>query len=251
MSTVSCLARNRKTGLSCDFTTLCRRTRAGSPCFYCYVACGHSSGYSAKPAVDYMPYDGFVKRFAETTIRRMNDVGGIRLFAYSDYMPRHDPDIEAFLDDSARAGLNVKAITKEVDFIAKYHDHPAISVIHVSIDMIKGRRAGRSPITHSRARALRKRYEKVLIRAVAIDWDDVRKLASTDLADIVTLNHAVFPRSHGKSFHLFSREERKVLNSMFSGRVCASGPSGHCKDCPVHCGVPELLKAKLEEKKCR
>lgn len=243
----SCLHRNSKTGLSCDFTTICRRTRAGAPCFYCYVACGRAAGRYAKKVVDYAPYDGFALRMRAATIKRMNAVGGLRLFSFADYLTQHDKDISALLDDASSVGLKIKAITKETDFIKRYHDHPAIAVIHASIDLVKGKKEGRSPITHSEARRLRSRYAKVLIRAVAIDWDDVRELARKDIADIVTLNHAVFPKSHGKTFHLFSHEERRVLSSMFPGRVCASGKSGHCRDCPVHCGVPHLLERKMHE----
>jgi hypothetical protein len=219
--------KNQKTEYSIDFTTLCPRVRAGHPCSYCYVETSRRNGdLLAKTVIDYTPYDGFVKRMRSDTIRRLNRVGGIRLFSFSDYMPSHRKDIQAFLDDSAKAGLFVKAITKQLEFVDLFHDHPAMRLVHISIDNLA---QGGSPITFAKARAYRKRYPKVMIRAVVLDHEDLELFGSYDWVDILTLNHG------GNGFRPFRNAEKKRIAKQYPGRVCCA--TGVCKTCRVRCGI--------------
>lgn len=235
---------NSKTIRSYDASTLCRRMREGNPCLYCYVNIARKYGFQAKKVIDYQPYNGFVQSYPQKLIDCLNALGGIRLFSYADYLPEHDKDISQLLDDCQARGLMAKAITKEEGFIARFHDHPAVSVIHVSIDSLKGSKAGRSPISNSRARALRNRYAKLLVRVVLLDWNDVIHYGSCDWADILTPNHKIIPNQRNRSFVLFSKAQRQQMGKDYPGRVCAASPSGKCKDCVVHCGAFSLDQLK-------
>lgn len=215
---------NSKTGLSVDFTTVCRRVREGRPCPYCYVHTQRKNGgYLQKTVIDYEPYDGFVLRLTRQMIRKLNRMGGIRMFSFGDYMPEHAVDIEMCLDDCVKVGLGVKVITKETEFIRRFHGHQAIKIIHLSIDNIGG------PINHSRAQAYRRSYAKVAIRAAVMNQKDLENLGSKPYVDILTLNHAA------NGFHIFKRSEIRKAARQYPGRVCCT--THGCSDCPVRCGL--------------
>jgi len=230
---------NAKTLYSVDFTTVCSRMRKGTPCAYCYVTKARERNFRAKALIDHIPYNGFVKKMTKDLIRKLNELGGIRLFAFADYVPEIRPDIEAFLSDCEQRGLRVKAITKRVDFVRRFASHPAISTVHVSIDSLRGT-PNRSPISHKKARELREKYEKALVRAVVLDWRDVEKFGEADWVDILTLNHVTLPPQLGRTFHRFSRAEHAQLAKQFPGRVCCAGPTPTCAACDVKCGVRTL-----------
>ncbi len=236
-------SRNTKTIYSVDFSTICRRARGGNPCIYCYVYRGRLQGFPAKKLIDYAPYDGSVMKLTQKAVAMLNSIGGLRLFAFGDYQEDHDDDIAAMLSDASERRLKVKVITKETLFVTKYHDHPAISVIHLSVDSLAGNRCGRSPIGLDRAKRFREDYEKVLIRAVILNWDDIGKLEPH--SDILTLNHKILPAQRGRTFHMFSKAERTQVARRFPGRVCAASGKGKCRECFVKCGGL-LLKRKLD-----
>ncbi len=221
------LHKNRKTVLSVDFSTICPRKRAGRACAYCYVEAGRrNGGYMAKRVIEYEGYNGFVKRLRKETIRKLNKIGGLRLFSFADYFPRKDADLKPMLADCLEVGLKVKAITKVLAFVRKYHDHPAINVINISIDTL-GRVRG-STITHECARRYREKYDKVAVRAAVMSYSDLEYFSGLDWVDIYTLNHAM------NGFTLFSRAERDALAVKYSGKLCCVG--GECVGCKIKCG---------------
>lgn len=243
------LHKNKKTLYSVDFTTKCLRVRKGNPCRYCYVARRRMNTGKGKKEIDYVPYDGFVRDFRPRTIAKLNALGGIRMFAYSDFLPEHSADTQRFLEDCAEKGLQAKALTKQIEFVHLYHDSNAISTINVSVDNLEDPYG--SPISLEEAWELREAYGKVLVRAVIVDEEDLELFGEQGWADILTLNHALWPSTPRKTCHLFSKEEKREIASRFPGRVCASGKTGRCADCPVKCGEKKLLEIKNETNKER
>ena len=229
------LHRNTKTGLSVDFSTVCRRMLADTPCVYCYVHRARENGFCGKEVIKEVHYNGFVSDLSEEQISDMNSLGGIRMFAYGDYFEKFDSDYQKFLDDAESRGLCVKAVTKETDFVDKFADHDALTTTHLSVDNLKGSVEGRSPVTHEEASVYRASKDGVQIRAVVLDYDDLEYFS--DWVDVLTLNHALWSSDKGKTCYLFSRDERKEISGDYPGMVCAAGPSGKCYDCPTKCGV--------------
>lgn len=238
------LHKNKKTLYSVDFTTICPRVRQGTPCRYCYVHRRRVNTGKGKKEIEYVPYNGFVRDFRPSIIAKLNAFGGLRMFAYADYMPEHDADISRFLADCKNAGLQAKALTKHVGFIEKFGSHTALSVINVSVDNLEDPYG--SPVSLEEAWDLRQRFGNVLIRAVIVDEEDLVVFGDKSRADILTLNHALWPSTPKKRCHMFSNVEKQEIATRFPGRVCASGPSGKCSDCPVKCGTAGLLEAKNE-----
>jgi hypothetical protein len=219
---------NAKTKLSYDLSTICPLIRAGKGCEYCYVAAQRESdGWLKKQESDYDKYDGWVLRLRQDTVDELNEVGGIRMFSFGDYFPEHRKDVDRFLEDCDVRGLRAKAITKQLSFVKHFHDNPVISVIHVSVDNLKGR-VGRSPITHTMAQRYRNLYDKVRVRSVVLSDEDMEYFGSQDWVDILTFNHAM------NGFKLFSREEVEAAAKRFAGRVCCE--TKKCKGCKVRCG---------------
>lgn len=228
--------KNTKTYRSFDPVTVCKRQEDGEPCLYCYVQAGRDTGFCAKKVVrDPFEYEGFVSdRMTDAHIEKLNKLGGIRMFSYGDYFPSLDDAIQKFLDDCLEEGLDVKAITKEPEFIEKFHDHEALKMIHVSVDFLTDVECNSGPISLEEAHELSTKYDKVLIRGVFLNNSYIDKHAED--VDIITLNHAIFNSPDELDVHLFTKEERRELGQDYAGKVCASGPSGKCKDCPVKCG---------------
>jgi hypothetical protein len=220
----SCIQTNQKTYRSVDFSTDCPKRRAGNPCPYCYVETARRIGYNAK-GVFSCRYNGGIARMRQATIDKLNRCGGIRLFSFGDYMPHMARDVESFLNDCAKRGLKVKAITKQWRFVARFHDHKAIRVIHLSVD-----KTG-SGVNHKTARAYRKKYSKVLVRCVALSSADVEWFGARKWIDIITLNHGA------NGFEQFRKDKRARIEKAFPGRVCCE--TGNCETCPIKCGKPE------------
>lgn len=220
---------NSKTGLSFDVTTICPLTRAGKPCAYCYVNTHRKlkDSFSKIPS-RYDRYDGFVLRMRQDSIDQMNEVGGIRMFSFGDYFPEHRPDIERFLTDCDIRRLKAKAITKQLRFVHVFHDNPAISTMHISIDNLKGN-VGRSPINHVMAKKTRLLYSKVKVRAVVLNEEDLQYFGKQSWVDILTLNHGM------NGFHSFTHDEVKKAAARYPGRVCCAGKT--CSGCRIKCGL--------------
>ena len=217
---------NSKTVRSFDLTTVCARTRAGKSCPYCYVAAARARGFRDKKEKDYEPYNGWVMALWPETVERLNAVGGIRMFAFSDYEPAFRADVRRFLGDCCLRGLGAKAVTKARVFVSHFHDHPALNVVHVSVDNLGG--AG-STVTHAAARRLRERYRKVRVRCVCLNPADLEYFGAQDWVDVITLNHGC------NGFHRFTRDERERAAERYGDRLCCT--TGGCAGCEIRCRV--------------
>lgn len=228
---------NSKTYRSFDPLTVCQRQLDGEPCLYCYVQAGRDNNFCAKDIIRVpIKYVDYIKeQMTDYVVDKLNGLGGIRMFSYSDYFSCLDGSIGRFLDDCLDRGLNAKAITKEEDFIDEWHSHPALNMIHVSVDFLYDVDCDSSPISLTKAKSLRDKYDKVCIRGVFLNNDALDK--HSEDVDIITLNHALFNSPDQVESHLFSKEERRQVTEDNFGKVCASGPSGKCKDCPTKCGT--------------
>lgn len=221
---VSCIHGNTKTIETVDFTTNCPKRRAGKACKYCYVERARNKGFNAKKVYENLPYKGEVKRYKEDRVKMLNEAGGTRLFSFGDYLPENDGDIKAFLDDCLARGLKVKAITKVADFVIKFHDHPALVVINVSIDSIG------DGMDWVLAKTLKAAYKKVRVRTVILNDSDLPLFENW--VDVFTFNHANGFKSIG--WKKYSKEEVKVFAEKYPGRVCCE--TGKCLTCKIKCG---------------
>jgi len=228
----SAFSKNDKTLVSIDFTTDCPKRRANNACPYCYVEYKRKIGFNAKTVYDYRGYDNELKnrkKFTPEVVKELNKAGGIRLFSFGDYMPEHDKDIKAMLDDAAKIGVDIKVITKVPDFVYKYHDHPAIKNINISTDMIG------SGVDHNLAIELKKKYNKVSIRTVVLNKKDLED-DFMEYVDIVTFNH----ENLGVDFTNFKMGKenkefvKKYIKDHPSVGVCCI--TGKCSTCPIKCG---------------
>lgn len=227
-----CISDNEKTIASFDTTTMCKRVRENKPCAYCYVVSARNIGCRAKVEVDHIEYTGEIKRMRKDRVDRLREVGGIRAFSFGDYIPKHKKDVKEFLDDCAEIKLDVKVITKELQFVRDFHDHPAIKVIHISVDGIKDKNVGRSPITLQTAKAYRAKYSKVLIRAVCLNDKEVDTFGSNPSIDILTLNHG---KALTISNKYYTHEDVKRVAEKFPAKVCCA--DRNCESCAIKCGI--------------
>ena len=138
-------------------------------------------------------------------------------------MVEHRAEILRILNDCESVGLRVKVITKVIEFVKEFHNHPAVRVIHLSTDAVG------DGVDWNIAKQLRKKYSKVLIRAAIMRPDDVKTL---EFADIFTFNHALGLKSLG--YKKFSRADVADYAGKFPAKVCCQ--TGSCFTCPVKCG---------------
>jgi len=237
---VGCKHMNAKTHLSFDTTTICVKARRGTPCMYCYVDVARGSSFRAKSVIDKDTYDGWVSRLRPETVNRLKATGGIRMFAFGDYLRTHKVEIYKFLDDCQEARLPVKAITKVVQFVYDFHDHPALRLINVSVDNLSGTRR-RSPVALRMAKKLKAKYDKVFIRAVILNNDDIQLYAEDPDIDVLTLNHG------NNGYVVFSNKVKKELIKKYPGRVCCENVT--CDGCKTLCGFANRLKENTGENK--
>lgn len=217
---IKALHNNIKTYRSMDFSTNCPKRRAGNPCSYCYVETARKQDFRGKTVVDYIPYNGEIKRLKKTTIDKLNRCGGLRLFSFGDYMPEMDEDIFAAIKDAQEVGLHLKAITKQVDFVPKFYRY--MRVINVSVDALG------EGVSHEIAKNLRDTYPNVLVRAAIMKEEDIWEL---NWSDIFTFNHA------HNGYQYFSPKQIKEYAKMFPGKVCCE--TGRCETCVIKCGQPK------------
>jgi hypothetical protein len=218
---------NIKTLFSKDFSTICPKMLYGVECPYCYVKDSRGVRCNAKRLSIYKPFDDELLQLSDTEIRVLNYIGGIRLFSFGDYIagPRpkkdangaygiedvrsgYDDDIINFLNACMKTGVMCKVITKQPEFIKKFHSHPAISVINISIDNVAtiadktrqtflSRIGLQKPTTEKQfqvyganwgtAMSLRDKYPKVRIRSVCMNVEDIMNMY--EISDVMTLNH--------------------------------------------------------------
>lgn len=168
--------------------------------------------------IDYIPYNGEIKRLAKSSIIKLNNCGGLRLFSFGDYLPEMDGDIYAAIKDAQEVGLQLKVITKQVDFIPKFYRY--MRVINVSVDSLG------EGVAHETAQNLRRSYPNVLIRAVIMKDSDLEDLA---WADIFNFNHV-----HNQ-YKYYSPKQIKEYAKKFPNKVCCE--TGRCETCSIKCGL--------------
>jgi hypothetical protein len=221
---------NLKTIKSLELSTNCPKRQAGHPCSYCYVETSRQAGFRAKIVHDRIPYNEEILRLKQDVVDSLNACGGLRIFSFGDYMSWMDEDLERVIRDARARKLKLKAITKQVDFVHKYHND--IDIINVSVDAM-GEGVGIEV-----AKSLRQQYSNVRIRAAIMDPDDLEKL---DWVDILTFNHA------RNGYHLFSRKEIADYAQRYPGKVCCE--TGRCATCTVRCGgLNEVQQGSDEER---
>lgn len=214
----SALMDNIKTYKSLDLSTDCPKRRAGNPCSYCYTEAARRMGFNAKIVHDRLSYNGEILRLKQATIDKLNACGGLRIFSFGDYMPWMDDDLRAIIEDAKTRNLKLKAITKVVDFVHKYHND--IDLIHVSVDALG------EGIDIEVAKQLKEMYSNVRIRAAIMSQEDLNNL---QWVDILTFNHA------RNGYYIFSKKEIGEYAEVFPGKVCCV--TGRCETCNVKCGI--------------
>lgn len=226
---------NTKTYRSFDTSTICPRREEGNSCPYCYVENErvHGSMYG-KREIKEIPYDGMVMRMSPNTIEKLNAMGGMRMFAFSDYIPKHAAWVRQFLDECEFRGLGTKVITKVPLFIRHFHDHPAINVIHASVDSIG------YGIPYARAKRDREQFAKVRVRAVCLNPEDLEWFGRQEWVDILTLNHG-FGKGNNR-YHRFTPEERERAAIAYGTRLCCQ--THVCATCHVKCAYTPYVMFK-------
>ena len=193
----SAIHANQKTGMSIDFSTSCpkRLDNLTGPCPYCYVEHGRVADklYNMKgnvKGVFEQPYRNEVMQWPDDLIAELNRDGGIRMFSFGDYRPKEDfKNVEMLLADAKARGLNVKAITKQPEFVKDWGDHPNLSM-NISIDNVP-RFISKNAPTRSQAIKLKAGRDNIQIRSVALNPADAEKFGRDPAVDVVTLYHGL------------------------------------------------------------
>jgi len=216
---------NTKTVRSIDVDTVCPYKELNKECEYCYVKSKrNTNSFMAKGIYDDIEYNDDILRMKQKTIDKLNGLGGIRMFSFSDYKRSKKDKIKKILDDCLFVGLDVKVITKQEDFITDFVEHKAIKRINVSIDSLENSN-GFEPV---RAIELRKKYSKVFIRNVILKDSDVDLL---DFSDIFTFNHETNKFKKYTHSNMVAIAKRKGILK----KVCCL--TGKCETCNLKCGV--------------
>lgn len=185
---------NQKTGNSIDFSTSCANRSCGSgACAYCYVehvrtqkANGLGAMMSPKKVVE-NDYLGEIMRMPPSLVKAYNMDGGLRMFSFGDFRPGIDDDnVARVLADAQKRGLFIKAITKEVELIKRFGDHPNLR-LNVSIDNVP--RDISHAITLDDAAKLKGQYPNLRIRTVALNAAEAEMYGKDPRVDVVTLYH--------------------------------------------------------------
>ena len=242
---VSCLMNNQKTACSIDMDTICPKKRFTIDCInkgldletidkeklmcdYCYVEYKRLIKFNAKIEYDHIGYKGEIKGLSNEQIDFLNSIGGIRLFSFSDYNPVYNNDLVTMFNDCRNRGLFVKVITKQVGFIDRFYDEfeDIFSIIHISID---NRGYG---VNWKTAIDYRSKYEKVIIRSVILNMDDIEIMDK--LSDIMTFNHENLKKRIPGSINF--NANKKLFNELkekYSSKMCCQETT--CEKCPIKC----------------
>jgi len=214
--------KNSKTIRSFDLSTVCEKQQRGQGCPYCYVNSKREiKDARAKKICFKTVYNGEILRLKQKTVERLNKVGGLRLFAFSDYIctPENDEILEQLIQDCRKRNLKIKAITKRLDFIEKYAQR--IDCINLSVDSIG------FGIPLNKALELKRKFPSVIkIRAIALNQDDFLDWQRKEYVDVITLYHGPRKTFRGITFENLKKENLK------DNRIC----SGKCLECGVKCG---------------
>lgn len=214
------LCSNIKTYKSLDLSTNCPKLVAGHPCSYCYVESARKKGVMAKRIEDKCEYNNDILRLRQSTVDKLNECGGLRLFSFGDYLPWMDDQLEIIVEDAKQRNLKLKAITKVPQFVEKFNQK--IDIINVSIDNLD--EGMQWPV----AIDLAEEYDNVRVRAAIMSYEDLEVL---NWVNIITLNHA------HNGYHLFSKRELTLIAERFPNKLCCT--TGRCITCPIKCGLIE------------
>jgi len=214
--------KNSKTIRSFDLSTVCQKQQQGKGCPYCYVNSKREIKHArAKEICFKTVYNGEILRLKQKTIERLNQIGGLRLFAFGDYVntPEADSILEQLINNCRKRGLKIKAITKRLDFVEKYVER--IDCINLSVDSIG------FGIDLNKALELKQRFPSVIkIRAVALNENDFENWKNKGFVDIITLYHGPRKNYNGILFKPLKKMD------LADSRIC----SGKCLSCEVKCG---------------
>lgn len=209
---------NSKTIRSLDLSTECPKRRAGNPCSYCYVETARKQGFRAKKVYDRIPYNNEILRLRQSTIDKLNAIGGLRIFSFGDYIEWMDEDLMQVFKDAKERGLKLKAITKVPEFVEKFHDY--VDIINVSVDNLG------EGMDWDTAKELKRKYPNVKIRCAIMKDEDLDAL---EWVDIITFNHA------NNGYKFYSKEEVQKFGEQYPNKVCCL--TGKCETCEIKCGA--------------
>ena len=211
------------------------------------------------------PYQGEVMSWPDDLIKELNRDGGIRMFSFGDYRPQYDfESVAKLLSDAQQRGLNIKAITKQPEFVKTFGNHPNLR-INISIDNVPREISVNAP-TMAEALELKGGRENIKIRAVALNPEEAVKFGKDPNVDVVTLYHGLTNFSkgvrHDKLFKIVKEQNpemvkrlgeenvrnyldtwksmppagkiHKEIEGMFKNKVCCTG--GKCSKDPTKCG---------------
>lgn len=209
---------NLKTYRSFDLSTNCPRRQAGNPCSYCYVESARNGGARAKKVIDRINYNNEVLKLKQPTIDKLNLCGGLRMFSFGDYMQWMDEDIHTLVQDARQRGLMLKAITKQTEFVDKFHSY--IDIINLSTDALG------EGVAYNIARQYRDKYSNVKVRCAIMHPSDIKTLSWTD---IYTFNHS------NNGYYKFSKKDIAKYSSRYPNKVCCT--ESNCISCNIKCGI--------------
>lgn len=111
------LATNTKTIASGDFTTFCPQMYFNDGCWYCYRRAALTSGVNNKLTAETVWYAGEILQLRQADIDRLNQVGGLRIQSFGDWMTQYSTMLADMLIDAEKVGLQIKIVTKEPSMI--------------------------------------------------------------------------------------------------------------------------------------
>ena len=244
------LRENAKTVRSFDVTLICPRKRGGKACSYCYVEAGRAAAEYATiqgkrgpmnpvKCLDQLHYNGEVRRLRPETIAKLRAAGGIRMFSQADWYdtPYNRAQTCRFLDDCAAMGLRAKAITKQADFVRLFHDHPALSVVNLSVDS-----TGES-LRRAQVEKLQARYPKVVSRAVVLTPEQLEQLAWVDVLTLYHADDAISDKLRQRGYHVWQEKEKAQVHADRPGQVCCTG--NRCTRCSAM-GGPQCAQTQAQ-----
>ena len=212
------------------------------------------------------------KGFKPEDVKRMNAQGGVRLYAKSDYLEKHDQYISDMIKDANAIGLKIKAITKRPEFVDKWSDK--INVTHLSVD--EAAKYG----NHSNSLSIEEAYKiaqkhpkgKVILRSVAFTPEEAIEHAKDSRIGIVTPYHGkgkefqdkegdlknqfvnMLNKKHNQGYiKLMDLMKSEKLTDDQLHKFCCQ--TGKCKTCEIHCAgakrgaIPGAKKDKDVKKK--
>jgi len=186
------------------------------------------------------------KLFSPENIKKFNVSGGVRLYSFSDYNPEDDESLGALFKDADEIGLQIKAISKDPEFVKKWADRTGVT--NLSVDNLeKDYGIHSNSLSLEDAVALKKKKKNVRIRTVAFNPEEAIRFAKVPEVDIVTPFHGRVNRlpkemqdkamdmKHGTPAHkeLFKRIKSE-LSPEEKGKFCCY--TGKCDTCKVGCG---------------